>query len=43
MLRRTRMASAIAVVTARIVAPVRYPQTFSRKAPRRETLRPLMA
>jgi hypothetical protein len=35
MFRRTMMASAIAVLTARVMAPVGYPQTFSRKAPRR--------
>jgi hypothetical protein len=29
MFRRTMMASAIAVVTARVVAPVKYPQGFS--------------
>jgi hypothetical protein len=43
MFRRTMMASAIAVVTARVVAPVKYPQAFSRRAPRREALRPLLA
>jgi hypothetical protein len=43
MFRRTMMASAIAVVTARVVAPIRHPQTFSRKALRREALRPLLA
>jgi hypothetical protein len=41
MFRRTMMASAIAVVTARVVAPIGHPQTFSRKAPRREA--PLLA
>jgi hypothetical protein len=43
MFRRTMMASAIAVVTARVVAPVRYPQAFARKASRREVLGPLLA
>jgi hypothetical protein len=43
MFRRTMMASAIAVATARVVAPVTYPQALSRKAPRWDALRPLLA